>query len=89
LAKTVLAGAVSAVSRCLAAMESLAETAFGCSVAPEADRLGIDLKQSLFKTRKGNRDRVLFVVIAETVPVVAVRGAGQDDVTAADIQLPE
>ena len=66
----------------LAALEKsishLSEFADANATAPEADDLGIDLKQQLFKTRRGNSYRLLFVIRAETVLILAVRGMGQD-----------
>jgi plasmid stabilization system protein ParE len=73
----------------LSTLRGLAADADGCEQAPEAERLGIDLQQKLFKTRKGRRYRGLFVTDQNTVHIVAVRGPGQDLATADDIELPE
>lgn len=71
-----------------AARQRLEKSAGNLALAPEADVFDEDLLQILFKTRRGNIYRALFVIRAETVHVVAVRGAGQDLVGPDDISLP-
>ncbi len=48
---------------------------------PKADTFEEELRQMLFKTRRGNTYRTLFVIRKFAVHVVAVRGTGQDLVT--------
>lgn len=72
----------------LDSLKSLPIHTTGCGLAPEAEKLGTDLRQVLFKTRKGNVYRSLFVFDGETIHVVAVRGAGQDLAEASDLELP-
>lgn len=45
--------------------------------APESEDLGIDLRETLFKTPKGRRYRVLFQIKESTVYILAVRGPRQ------------
>ncbi len=77
----------------LAALEKsishLSEFAPSSATAPEADDLGIDLKQWMFKTRRGNSYRLLFIIRVETVHILAVRGMGQDLLHDVDIEIPE
>lgn len=77
----------------LAALEKgisyLSEFAVSSAAAPEANDPGIDLKQRMFKTRRGNSYRLLFIIRAETVHILAVRGMGQDLLHDGDIEIPE
>jgi plasmid stabilization system protein ParE len=73
----------------LATLRSLPDHALGCPIAPEAELLNIDLRQLMFKTRKGNAFRALFVIVSNTIHVVGLRGAGQDFATADDLELPD
>lgn len=73
----------------LQTVKSLPETALSGTRAPEADALKIDLQQAIFKTRRGNRYRALYLLADDTIHVVVVRGFGQDDVTIDDIQMPD
>ena len=77
----------------LAALEKsishLSEFAISSATAPEADDLGIDLKQRMFKTRRGNSYRLLFIICGEMVHILAVRGMGQDLLHDGDIEIPE
>ncbi|SFJ70078.1 type II toxin-antitoxin system RelE/ParE family toxin [Planctomicrobium piriforme] len=72
----------------LAALQLLRERADSYAAAPEAERLGVDLRQTLFKTRKGRTYRALFVIDHQTVYIVGVRGAGQNLVSEDDLDLP-
>lgn len=75
-------------SQLLARLETLANTADGCPLAPEAEELGLPLRQSLFKTRRGNLYRTLFVIEGQTVRILTVRGPGQTAVTLDDLAEP-
>ena len=55
----------------------------------EADDFGIDLRQSLFRTRRGRLYRLLFVIRGDVVHLAAVRGPGQEMVSADDLELSE
>lgn len=63
----------------------IAEWAESFALAPEAGQCAEPLRQALFKTRRGNTYRALFVVRGSVVHVVSVRGGGQAPVDAADI----
>ena len=80
-------------SRWVDAFESaknrLAAEAGQLGLADESDAFDEDLRQVLFKTRKGNTYRLLYVIRGEVVFVVAVRGAGQDMVTPTDLDMPK
>ena len=73
----------------LDALHPLQHQAESYTLAPEAKRLGVDLRQALFKTRKGRTYRALFLITADIVHIVSVRGAGQDLATADEIEFPE
>jgi plasmid stabilization system protein ParE len=72
-----------------AALDQLPTTAASCPTAPEADDLGLDLRQKLFQTRRGHVYRLVFLIREDTVEVLAVRGTGQDFLTADELELPE
>ena len=84
------AGARSWNERFLQVLDSLQKdpTIFGA--APENEHY-VDwfIQQVVFKTRRGNPYRALFIVREQTVHVVYVRGFGQDFATELeDIELP-
>ena len=58
------------------------------ALAPESSYHEDEIRQSLFKTRRGRTYRALFVVVYDTVHIIHVRGPGQDLVPPADLQLP-
>lgn len=72
----------------LSLLEKLPGLARGCSVASEARMLGDDVRQVLFKTKKGSTYRVLFVLRGETIHIIAVRGSGQAHATPDDVEFP-
>lgn len=55
--------------------------------AEESEVLDIDLRELLFKTRKGRPYRLLFIVRDQSVLVAAIRGSGQDLATSEEIDL--
>jgi len=59
-------------------LKSLEENASSFGIAPESGRYQEDVRQLVFKTRKGNPYRALFVVRGEEVQVLHIRGKGQD-----------
>lgn len=73
----------------LSALDGLSVTALGSASAPEADLLGIDLRQAFFGTRKGHVYRFLMVLKDGAIHVVGIRGAGQANATWGDLELPE
>jgi len=52
------------------------------ALAPEADWIGRDIRQNLFKTPQGRYYRLLYVVVENEVRVIRVRGPGQPDLKA-------
>lgn len=89
LAKRSPDGARRWYSTYLQAVKSLPEIALTGIPAPESDSLKIDLRQMIFKTRRGNRYRALYLIVTDTIHVAAVRGFGQDEVTINDIEIPD
>lgn len=69
----------------LETLHLLPERALNCPLAPEAVLIGRDLRQLLFKTRRGNTYRSLFLIEGEFIELLAVRGAGRDLVTPAEL----
>ncbi len=82
-------GAASWYSALLRKIDDLAVTAMACSVAPEASRLDIELRQAFFKTRRGRTYRLLFVFVGSEVRILRVRGPGQRPVTRSDVPQDE
>jgi hypothetical protein len=58
-----------------------------CSLAPEADLLGQDIRQFTFRTRRGQIYRSLFLIDGDFIQVLAVRGSGQNLTTAEELGL--
>ena len=88
LAHRSLAGATRWFLALRTTLRGLTENPESHSRAPEADTVGRDIRQALFKTRRGRIYRVLFVVVDDTVHVVSIRGYGQDLATLDDLELP-
>ena len=82
-------GAATWLSAIEKSIQHLSVFAASSATAPEADDPGIDLKQRMFKTRRGNSYRLLFIIRAETVHILVVRGMGQDLLHDEDIEIPE
>jgi plasmid stabilization system protein ParE len=80
-------GAARWFDKYLDTLQNLPDQADGCPQAPEAATLGRDLRQLLFKTRRGHTYRSLFVIEGDFVQLLAVRGAGQDLLTAEELRL--
>jgi toxin ParE1/3/4 len=49
------------------------------SLAPETDQSDREIRQLMFKTRRGNYYRALYVIVDAEVRVLRVRGPGQPD----------
>ena len=60
------------------ALGFLEQSPLACGLAPESKLLDRDVRQFLFKTRRGLTYRALFEVTEDTVRVLRVRGPGQD-----------
>jgi plasmid stabilization system protein ParE len=61
----------------LKAANALANDPERRSLAPESKVCRRDVRQQLFKTRKGGKYRILFTVVGNEVRVLRVRGPGQ------------
>jgi len=80
-------GAARWFDKYLESLRTLPERAIGCPPAPEAVILGRDLRQLLFKTRRGHSYRSLFLIDGDFIQLLAVRGSGQDLATAEELGL--
>jgi plasmid stabilization system protein ParE len=67
------------------ACETLERDPNSYALAPEAEVTGRELRQMLFKTRRGRYYRALYVVIDDEVRIVRVRGPGQPDLMADEL----
>ena len=66
----------------------LRERPLGFGRAPESSQHDADIRQVLFKTRRGRTYRALFTVIEAGVYIIHVRGPGQDFVPSEELRLP-
>ena len=67
------------------AKNRLAEYADSCSEADENYRFDIDVKQLLFKTRRGRVYRLIFTIAENEVRILRVRGPGQAGIEPVDL----
>ena len=67
-------------------INSLAYDAEQHGIARESKRLGIELREKLFKTRRGRPYRLLYVIVGQEVRVLRVRGPGQAPVTSDELR---
>ena len=74
-----------AFDQALAHLELNAAT---CPLAPENDYVSFDVREVLFKTRRGLIYRILFTIQERTVFILHVRGPGQDLIDVADMREP-
>jgi plasmid stabilization system protein ParE len=70
-------------------LRELAESVAASSIAPEATKFGIELRQAFFKTRQGRTYRLLFVIAGNDLRVLRVRGPGQRPVSRRDLPAEE
>ena len=70
-------------------LERLSHDASGCAVAREALRLKRDLRETYFKTRYGNRYRLIFTIVESEVRVLRVRALGQKLLLTGDLPSEE
>lgn len=71
------------------ALAHLEEHADACPLAAENDHVDFEVRETLFKTRRGLVYRVLFTVRENTAIILHVRGPGQDFVAAMEIRDPD
>ena len=69
-------------------IERLKSHADGFSEANENADLEMDVKEAFFKTHRGRIYRALFVIEADEVFILRVRGPGQGPVDDRDVELP-
>ena len=82
IAQQSLSGAQSWRNAFDAAIQRLESNPHGCGRAGEADDfVDRDLRQILFRTRRGRTYRAVFVIAGDEVRVLRVRGPGQKDLT--------
>jgi len=67
------------------AIDQLRSGADTFSAAPESANLGGEVRQILFKTRRGGHYRVIYTLAGSVVRLLRVRGPGQSQITADDI----
>lgn len=65
------------LERCRDALNSLANRAEICGLAPESKGHQEPIRQLIFKTKRGHRYRALFAIREGNVVVLHVRGPGQ------------
>ena len=80
-------GAIAWYAVLLEKLAELGDNASSCSIAPESARIGVELRQAFFKTRRGRTYRLLFVIVGAEARVLRVRGPGQRPVTRLDVTL--
>jgi plasmid stabilization system protein ParE len=66
--------------------ERLKSLPLSCGVAPESDDFPEEVRQMLFKTRRGRTYRALFVIRGDIVHILCVRGPGERPVKPEDIE---
>lgn len=66
-------------------MAVLAEDPLLPPLAPEAEDIGEEIRQTFFRTRAGRTYRALFLIVGDEVRVLRIRGAGQAPVTSEDL----
>ena len=69
----------------LSAAAILSEQPHQHPLAPESQELPEVVRELLFKTPRGRKYRLLFVIFGNEVRIVSVRGPGQPPVTADDV----
>jgi plasmid stabilization system protein ParE len=69
---------------CLAAIESLTESPERCSRARESGKLGVEIRQLLYR-RHQSVYRILFTLRENSVRVLYVRHSARDDMTPRDL----
>ena len=82
-------GAISWLNALEMSVTELSKNAMSSTPAPEVEDVGIDLRQRLFKTRRGNTYRLVFIIREKDIQVLTVRGTGQDLLTQSDLDISE
>jgi len=82
------AGAATWYERWLTVLKQLQQAPEQYPLAPENDDGRVELRNLIFKTRRGREYRVLFTIQHETVVVLHLRGPGQDLLAPDEIRDP-
>ena len=70
------------------AVDRISNDPESCGFAPENEDHEQEIRQAIFKTRKGNAYRIIFTINKADVYVFSIRGLGQDFGNFQDIVLP-
>lgn len=81
-------GAAAWFSRYETAIKELAEIADHCHLCPEGETTGREIREQIFKTRRGRKYRLLFAIHDRKVFVLHVRGPGQNLLDLDDLREP-
>lgn len=68
-----------------AAVERLASNADSCPFADEYEQFDVEVRQSLFKTSRGQPYRLIFTIRGDEVRILRVRAPGQSDLSESDL----
>ena len=71
------------------ALAYLEEKADSCPLAAENEYVDFEVREILFRTRRGLIYRILFTIQGTSVTILHVRGPGQDFVAALEIRNPD
>lgn len=71
------------------ALAHLEQNADSCPLAAEDEHVDFEVREVLFKTRRGLIYRILFTIRETTVIILHVRGPGQDFVASMDVREPD
>jgi plasmid stabilization system protein ParE len=85
IAKHSPAGAVRWYTAFCEVIAALQQDAYRFSLAPESEVLGLEIRQRLFKTRRGRTYRLLFTIVGSNVRVLPIRGPGQRPIKIHDL----
>lgn len=81
-------GAVTWRQSWLKAIDQLEQTADQCSLAPENERHTCEVRQLIFRTKKGKPYRILLTIRNQTAYILHIRGPGQNLLKKRDLRLP-
>ncbi len=70
-------------------VERIGKDAESFPVATEFSRLNPAIRQAIFKTRRGNRYRIVFLIVEAEVRILRVRGPGQRPLKPKDLPKAE
>lgn len=78
-------GAATWLARWQETCRAVSEDPQSCSLAPESVHHSEEIRQVVFKTRRGLPYRMLFVIRGDRILVTNLRGPGQDFVPSTDL----